>query len=104
MSVFDKVKENLLNSVKELSSGAKTENILYADVEVKASDNATKSLCNLIEKDKYGDIHYGIKLCKKNIGFNGKFYTFPYFCCFMLKKYLQNFNQIHYYNQEESNG
>ena len=73
-------------------------------VEVKASDNATKSLCNLIEKDKYGDIHYGIKLCKKNIGFNGKFYTFPYFCCFMLKKYLQNFNQIHYYNQEESNG
>lgn len=36
-------------------------------VEVKASDNATKSLCNLIEKEKYADIHYGIKLCKKTL-------------------------------------
>lgn len=71
-------------------------------VEVKASDNATKSLCNLIEKDKYADIHYGIKLCKKNIGFNGKFYTFSYFCCFMLKKYLNSYNQTHYENQDKS--
>ena len=43
-----------------------------------------------------------VKLCNKNIGFNGKFYTFPYFCCFMLKKYLQNFDKTHYCNQEES--
>ena len=48
-------------------------------VEVKAQDSATASLRNLIEKDKYSDIHYGIKLCAKNVGFNGKFYTFPYF-------------------------
>ena len=48
-------------------------------VEVKAGDNATKSLCNLIEKDKYADIHYGIKLCKKNIGFNGKFLFVPFY-------------------------
>ena len=68
-------------------------------VEVKANDNATISLRNLIEKEKYSDIHYGIKFCKKNIGFNGKFYTFPYFCCFLLKQYLQNFNQIHYSKQ-----
>lgn len=57
-------------------------------VEVKAQDSATASLRNLIEKDKYSDIHYGIKLCAKNIGFNGKFYTFPYFCTFMLKRYM----------------
>lgn len=57
-------------------------------VEVKAVDNATASLKNLIEKEKYADIHYGIKLCAKNIGFNGKFYTFPYFCTFMLKRYM----------------
>ena len=57
-------------------------------VEVKAVDNATASLKNLIEKEKYADIHYGIKLCAKNIGFNGKFYTFPYFCTFMLKLYM----------------
>ena len=48
-------------------------------VEVKAQDSATASLRNLIEKDKYSDIHYGIKLCAKNVGFNGKYYTFPYF-------------------------
>lgn len=57
-------------------------------VEVKAQDSATASLRNLIEKDKYSDIHYGIKLCAKNVGFNGKFYTFPYFCTFLLKRYM----------------
>ena len=36
---------------------------------------------------KYPDIKYGIKLCNKNIGFNGKFYTFPYFLTFLLKKF-----------------
>lgn len=57
-------------------------------VEVKAQDSATASLRSLIEKDKYSDIHYGIKLCAKNVGFNGKFYTFPYFCTFLLKRYM----------------
>lgn len=57
-------------------------------VEVKASDNSTISLNNLIDNDKYKDIKYGIKLCNKNIGFNGKFYTFPYFLTFLLKRYL----------------
>lgn len=57
-------------------------------VEVKAVDSATASLKNLIEKDKYSDIHYGIKLCSKNVGFNGKFYIFPYFCTFLLKRYM----------------
>ncbi len=57
-------------------------------VEVKANDNSTASLNNLIESDKYKDIKYGIKLCNKNIGFNGKFYTFPYFMTFLLKRYL----------------
>ena len=49
---------------------------------------ATTSLRNLIEKDKYFDVKYGIKLGNKNIGFNGKFYTFPYFLTFLLKKFL----------------
>lgn len=57
-------------------------------VEVKATDNPTVSLKNLIGKDKYFDIHYGIKLCDKNVGFNGAFYTFPYFCTFLLKRYM----------------
>ncbi len=57
-------------------------------VEVKAIDSSTISLNNLISKDKYSDIKYGIKLCSKNIGFNEKFYTFPYFLTFLLKRFL----------------
>ena len=66
-------------------------------VEVKANDSSTVSLNNLIDSDNYKDIKYGIKLCNKNIGFNGKFYTFPYFMTFLLKRYLKkkddNFNE-----------
>ena len=58
-------------------------------VEVKATDGATVSLNNLITSTKYKDIKYGIKLGYKNIGFNGKFYTFPYFLTFLLKRYLK---------------
>ena len=58
-------------------------------IEVKAIDGSTVSLNNLIDSDKYNDIKYGIKLGYKNIGFNGKFYTFPYFLTFLLKRYLK---------------
>ena len=58
-------------------------------VEVKANDNRAALLNNLINSDNYKDIKYGIKLCNKNIGFNGKFYTFPYFLTFLLKRYLK---------------
>ncbi len=59
-------------------------------VEVKASDSSTISLNNLITNNKYSDIKYGIKLADKNIGFNGKFYTFPYFMTFCLKRFLKD--------------
>ena len=58
-------------------------------VEVKANDGATVSLKKLIESEKYKDIQYGIKLGYKNIGFNGQFYTFPYFLTFLLKRFLR---------------
>ena len=58
-------------------------------VEVKADNGTTISLNNLIELNKFKDVKYGIKLCYKNIGFNGKFYTFPYFLTFLLKRYLK---------------
>ena len=57
-------------------------------VEVKANDNATVSLRNLTS-GKYADIKYGIKLCHKNIGFNGQFFTFPYFLTFLLRRFLR---------------
>ncbi len=59
-------------------------------IEVKANDNATRSLIKLTQQDcKYPDIRYGIKLCNKNIGFNGYFYTFPYFLTFLLKRFVR---------------
>lgn len=58
-------------------------------VEVKAVDGAAISLNRLIDSEKYQDIKYGMKLGYKNIGFNGKFYTFPYFLTFLLKRFLR---------------
>lgn len=63
-------------------------------VEVKANDSSTPSLNKLIENEKYSDIRYGIKLCCGNIGFNGKFYAFPYFTTFLIKKWLKERKQI----------
>lgn len=57
-------------------------------VEVKANDGATASLNRLLNDDKYNDVKYGIKLGYRNIGFNGKFYTFPYFLTFLLKIFV----------------
>ena len=59
-------------------------------VEVKAADEATPSLNSLLKEGSYPDIKYGIKLGYKNVGFNGKFYTFPYFLTFLLKRFLAN--------------
>ena len=57
-------------------------------VEVKANDNSTVLLNKLLSDDKYPDVKCGIKLEYKNIGFNGKFYTFPYFLTFLLKRFV----------------
>ena len=58
-------------------------------VEVKANRNRSKSLRQLISGDSYGDIHWGIKLADSNIGIEDGIYTFPYFCTFLLKRYLK---------------
>ena len=58
-------------------------------VEVKATNSATRSLNKLVDHEGKYPIKYGIKLCANNIGFNGKFYTFPYFSTFLLKQFLK---------------
>ena len=58
-------------------------------IEVKASNNTPISLNKLIDDKYYKEVNYGIKLCNKNIGYNDKFYTFPYFLTFLLKKFLE---------------
>ena len=61
-------------------------------VEVKANKNSSKSLNQLISNKNYSDIHYGIKLGDSNIGFENNIYTFPYFCAFLLNRYLKKQN------------
>ncbi|MDO4663529.1 MAG: DUF4143 domain-containing protein [Erysipelotrichaceae bacterium] len=57
-------------------------------VEVKASNGTARSLRTLITSDHYPDIQFGIKFISGNIGLANNIYTFPYFCAFLLKKYL----------------
>ena len=57
-------------------------------VEVKANTNKAKSMIQLIKSNSYADIRHGIKLTAGNIGMSGNIITFPYFCTFLLKKYM----------------
>ena len=57
-------------------------------VEVKANNNRSKSLRKLIDNENYSDIKWGIKLADSNVGIENGIYTFPYFCSFLIKRYL----------------
>lgn len=61
-------------------------------VEVKANANRAKSLRQLIKSDAYADIRHGIKLMVGNVGINDDIVTFPYFCAFLLKRYMREQN------------
>ena len=45
-----------------------------------------------VVSEHYPDIRYGIKLSKNNIGHEDKIYTFPYFCSFLLKRFMSGFH------------
>ena len=63
-------------------------------VEVKSRSGRSKSLRTLIESDKYSDIQYGFKLTFNNVGYSDQVYTFPYFCTFLLKRFMKTFEPI----------
>ena len=63
-------------------------------VEVKAKGGRSKSLRTLISSEKYPDIAYGFKLSANNIGYSEQIYTFPYFCAFLLKRFMKTFVPI----------
>ncbi len=63
-------------------------------VEVKARSGKSKSMRSLIASDKYEDVAYGFKLSANNIGYSEKIYTFPYFCTFLLKRFMETFEPI----------
>ncbi len=80
------------NGTLEQDFFVRTSNSLIP-LEVKSKNNKSRSLSELVSNEKYSDIEYGIKLCAGNIGFNNNIYTFPYYCTFLLKKYLQEKNK-----------
>ena len=61
-------------------------------IEVKAKDGRAKSMKTLISSDHYPDIRYGFKLSGNNIGHEDRVYTFPYFCAFLLKRFMTDFH------------
>jgi len=58
-------------------------------IEVKAGNNNSKSLSTLIRSDHYPEIHFGIKLVKGNIGLESNIFTFPHFCAFLIRDFLE---------------
>ncbi len=63
-------------------------------VEVKSRNGRSKSLRTLIESPKYHDIQVGIKLVHGNVGFENNIFTIPYFCTFLLKRFMKFFDEI----------
>lgn len=58
-------------------------------VEVKANTNQSKSMNQLINGKSYKDIKHGIKFTTGNIGMSGNIVTMPYFCTFLLRRYME---------------
>lgn len=58
-------------------------------IEVKSGDGNAKSLNAMIRSDAYPDTSWGIKLKSGNIGHENNIYTFPYYCAYLLKRFLQ---------------
>ena len=75
------------NSTLEQDFFVRTKKTLVP-VEVKAKAGTAKSLSTLVKSDVYPDITTGIKFSAGNVGFQNNIYTFPYFCAFLLKRYL----------------
>lgn len=75
------------NSTLEQDFFVRTKKTLVP-VEVKAKAGTAKSLSTLVKSNAYPDITTGIKFSAGNAGFQNNIYTFPYFCAFLLKRYL----------------
>ena len=75
------------NSTLEQDFFVRTKKTLVP-VEVKAKAGTAKSLSTLVKSDAYPDITTGVKFSAGNVGFQNNIYTFPYFCAFLLKRYL----------------
>lgn len=76
------------NSTLEMDFFIRSANELIP-VEIKARTNQAKSLKQLIQSSHYPDIKHGIKFHAGNIGNSDLIHTFPFFCVFLLKRFMQ---------------
>ena len=76
------------NSTLEMDFFIRSANELIP-VEIKAGTNQAKSLKQLIQSSHYPDIKHGIKFHAGNIGNSDLIYTVPFFCIFLLKRFMQ---------------
>ena len=58
-------------------------------IEVKGGNGKAESLRVLIRNPRYSDIRFGIKLSRRNVGFENNVYTIPLFCAFLLRRFLK---------------
>jgi len=79
------------SSTVEADFFVRTQNALIP-VEVKAGQNKSASLRTLIQSDHYKDIMFGIKFGDCNVGCSDGIDSFPWFCAFLLKRYLSTVN------------
>ena len=79
------VGEALVKSGYELYYYKREDSTLEEDFFVRTANE----LIPVEVKAKYPEIQYGIKLTGGNIGHSEGIYTFPYFCAFLMKKYLK---------------
>lgn len=61
-------------------------------LEVKAASGRAKSMNTLINSERYPDIRYGFKFSSQNISHENCTYTFPYFCTYLLKRFMADFH------------
>ena len=61
-------------------------------VEVKAENGQGKSIRTLIDCDRYGDVHWGVKVVNGNVGFERGILTIPQWSAFLLPRLARDFD------------
>ena len=77
------------DSTLEIDFFVRTQNELLP-VEVKSGNNKSKSLNEVISNTRYDNINRGIKLAYANVGYKNNVFTIPYFCSFLIKKWVRD--------------
>lgn len=77
------------DSTLEIDFFVRTQNELLP-VEVKSGNNKSKSLNEVISNTRYDNIKRGIKLAYANVGYKNNVFTIPYFCSFLIKRWVRD--------------